>query len=193
MAGWLAPKVTSVFTPGTGSVEQIARILRPQLEDLDDLAQAEGDALAANLPRICVLTAYIKRRSNMELLRADGKLSVEELGAAITELAEAMRLCGVEAAVGPWGAGALDAEAVVCAYEYCFSLITDCLPDLRAFYALISGSDQESFELRLMLRTADLSQANIDCFPAAKVRPQIRVSIEEGDVVIVLHFAEGGA
>ena len=36
--------------------EQISRILRPQLDRLEALSGAEGDALAANLPELCVLT-----------------------------------------------------------------------------------------------------------------------------------------
>ncbi len=173
--------------------EQVSRVLRPQLDRLEVLSGAEGDALAANLPEICVLTTYVKRRSNMELLQTDGTLSVEELAAALAETAEALRFCGADAAVGPWGTGELPAQTVICAYEYCFSLITDCLPDLRAFYALISQEEADAFVLRLMLRTADLSRASIDCFPDTAVRPQIHVSIEEGDVVIVLRFAQGGA
>ena len=174
----------------TGIYDRVARVLRPQLEELEALSSAEGDALAANLPRICVLTTYVKRRSNLELLRADGTLSVEELAAAMTETVDALRLAGVEAAIGPAGAGALDADTIISAYEYCFCLIMDCLPELRAFYVLISGGD--ALSLRLMLRTEDLSRASIDCFPDTAVRPQTQVSIENGDMVIVLRFAEGG-
>ena len=171
--------------------EQISRVLRPQLEELEVLAAVEGDELAANLPRICVLTTYVKRRSNMELLRTDGKLPAEELSAALTETADSLWLAGVEAAVGPGCAGALDAETVISAYSSCFSLITDCLPELRAFYALISGGKDE-LVMRLMLRMEDLSRASIDCLPDTPVRPETHVSIENGDVVVVLRFAERG-
>ena len=170
--------------------EQISRVLRPQLDRLEALSGAEGDALAANLPELCVLTTYVKRRSNMELLRADGTLPAEELSAALTETVDALRLAGVDAAVGPDAAGTLDAETVISAYEACFSLIMDCLSELRAFYVLVSADP--NLELRLMLRTEDLGRTSIDCFPATAVVPRTHVSIENGDMVIVLTFAEGG-
>ena len=85
----------------------------------------------------------------------------------------------------------LDADTVISAYEYCFSLIADCLPDLRAFYVLVSRGTDE-LRMRLMLRTEDLSRASIDCFPDVAVRPESHVSIEDGDVVVVLRFAERG-
>ena len=51
------------------------------------IAAAEANIRAfheAQLPQeICVLTAYVKRRSNMELLSAEGDLSAEELTAAL--------------------------------------------------------------------------------------------------------------
>ena len=171
--------------------EQISRVLRPQLDRLEALSGAEGDALAANLPELCVLTTYVKRRSNMELLRAGATLPVGELSAALTETVDALRLAGVDAAVGPDAAGELDAETVISAYEACFSLIMDCLPELRAFYALVSV-EAEALELRLMLRTEDLGRTSIDCFPATAVVPRTHVSIENGDMVIVLTFTEGG-
>ena len=170
--------------------EQISRVLRPQLDRLEALSGAEGDALAANLPELCVLTTYVKRRSNMELLRADGTLPAEELSAALTETVDALRLAGVDTTVGPDAAGTLDAETVISAYEACFSLIMDCLSELRAFYVLVSA--YPNLELRLMLRTEDLGRTSIDCFPATAVVPRTHVSIENGDMVIVLTFAEGG-
>ena len=170
---------------------QVSRAVQPQQEEIERLSEAD---FRKHLPRICVLTACIKRRCNMELLAAEGSLSLEELEAALTELLDAVRLCGVETALTTAGGGELPAALVISAYEHVQAVVLEGLDTMRAILLRVTGGGDEPFiEIRMLLKTDNLSWDFARPFPGAgEIRPRVRVSMDEGDLSVALRFEEGG-
>ena len=172
--------------------EEISRVVGSQLSEIEALSEGSDAEFIEHLPRISVLTAFVKRRSNMELLAAGGTLTVEELGAALTESLAYLRLCGVQTAVTVSQSGELPAAVVISAYEHVQALIMEGLDTMQALFVR-AAKDGPTLELRLMLRTDNLSWDFARSFPGSSVRPGVRISIDNGDLSVILRFAEGGA
>ena len=171
--------------------EQISRAVGPQLEEIGALAESEGDAFLGSLPRICVLTAFIKRRSNMELLSKDGTLPVEELAAALEESMEYLRLCGIAAAVQRFAKGVYPAQVIFAAYEHTQAIVMEGLDTLTAVSVIVR--DAAGLELRLLVKAQSLSW-DFGAVPPgiSGVQPRIQVTKEGEDLTIVLRFPGGG-
>ena len=173
--------------------DRVSRAVQAQQEELERLAR--GEDFRKDLPRICVLTAFVKRRCNMELLTAEGALSLEELAAALTESLDAVRLCGVETALTVSGGGELPAELVISAYEHVLAVVLEGLDTMRAVLLRLSGGGGPApwIEIRMLLKTDSLSWDFARPIPGAGgVTPRVRVSMDEGDLSVALRFAEGG-
>ena len=171
--------------------DRILQTVRPQLEELEVLAGAQGEDFTRQLPRICTLTAYVKRRSNMELAAQNGLLPASELAAALEESVEYLRLCGVSAAVLNYADGSRPAPVVIAAYEHVHAIVSESLDTLSALSITVRGTQE--LELRLLLQAKSLSWDFGSVPRGGGVQPRIRVAKEDGDLVIVLRFAEGGA
>ena len=171
--------------------EQISRAVGPQLEEIGALAESDGDAFLGSLPRICVLTAFIKRRSNMELLSKDGTLPVEELAAALEESMEYLRLCGIAAAVQRFAKGVYPAQVIIAAYEHTQAIVMEGLDTLTAVSVIVR--DAAGLELRLLVKAQSLSW-DFGAVPPgiSGVQPRIQVTKEGEDLTIVLRFPGGG-
>jgi hypothetical protein len=175
--------------------EQVYELIRPKLEQIEALSAGDDAEFLGNLPRISLLTAYIKRRCNMELLSGGGTLPLAELAAALTESAGCMQLCGVETAVNVRGEGELPAAVVISAYEHVHALAEEALETLKAFLVRISAERADSLlEVRIMLKVEDLSwDFSSPVYGSNEAQPRIRVSKEGGDLVVLLRFPKGGA
>ena len=66
--------------------ERVSSIVRPQIEKIDTLINTPEGCGDKELANIAVLQAYIKRRSNMELLAASGTLTAQELASAVAQM-----------------------------------------------------------------------------------------------------------
>lgn len=175
--------------------ERVYSLIQPKLERIDALSAGDDKEFRANLPRISVLTAYIKRRCNMELLSGGGTLPLAELAAALTESAVYLRLCGVDAVVRVRGEGELPAAVIISAYEHLQALAEECLDTLEALLIQVSfGGTGRDLEMRILLRAERLSwDFSRNDYSGAGAHPQIRVSKEGGDLVVLLRYPEGGA
>ena len=173
--------------------EQITRAVAPELRELEALSREEGPGFADNLPRICVLTTFVKRRSNMELLAADGALSVEELAAALQETLDYLRLGGVQTALSTSGVGILPADVVISAYEHVQAVIMEALEGLRVFFTRVTLEKDGELELRMLLQAEDFSwDFSRETSRDDGIRPAIRLSMEHGELNIVLRYPKGG-
>ena len=172
--------------------DMILRLLKPTLDRIEELLSGPEDALRAALPEIAVLSAYVKRRSNMELLSASGSLPVEELGLAVRESMEYLRLCGVETAVSATGTGKLPAAVIIAAYESVETALENCLDTLSALAAVIRV-EEERLILRLLLKTERFSWLpDPGEFLDRGVRAETNVSRDGPDVIVSITFAGGG-
>lgn len=169
-----------------------------RLEEIEALSRQAPQDFMKTLPRLCLLTAYVKRRCNMELLSEDGSLPLEELEAALTESLEYLKLNGVENALSFTGGGRLPAGLVISAYEHLHVLASDALDAMQSLVLRVCGaaaSEGEAafLELRLLLRTRHPSWDFAWPVPGISApQPRVQFSVEGRDLCLVLRFEEGG-
>ncbi|MCQ2432595.1 MAG: hypothetical protein MJ175_08335 [Clostridia bacterium] len=109
---------------------QIAGIVSPQLDKIGRLL--DGEVNDAVLAKIAFYNAYIKRRSNMELMKSDLKhFPTEELASAIRESCEYLNLCGVNAMLHITPEWELSADTQLFLYEAFETVVEGVLDTLQ--------------------------------------------------------------
>ena len=172
--------------------DNISRLVKPQLEQIDELLNSREDTMARRLPRIAVLIAYIKRRSNMELLAAEGSLPASELGSATAESLDYLGLCGVNAACTvSGGEKVFPAEMVIAAYEQIEAIVEQSLDSLSDLVVTLRA-EGPSLTVRMLLRSDDFSyEADSGEAPVGYDR-RLAITKDRQDLVIDLTLTEGG-
>lgn len=172
--------------------ENISRIVTAQLEQIEELLREPEKVTEEQLARISVLKAYIKRRSNMELLGVGGTLTVEELTTAIAETLEYVRLCGVNTASGSFGTGIYPAQMVTGLYDCIEAIIEKSLDTLSGMIVSVR-TRKNTLTARVMLTADDFTYESQDIKQGcAQYRADVSISKEGADMIIALTFTEGG-
>ena len=172
--------------------ERISCLVKPQLEQIDTLLGAPEGCGKKELAHAAVLKAYIKRRSNMELLAASGRLTVVELASAVAESLDYVRLCSVNTATSAVGTGSYPAAMVFAAYEQIEGITEKSLDTLTDMIVTIR-SDKERLIVRVMLRAESFSYETNGIWQNAEGFSHHASITKEGqDMIIVLAFREGG-
>ena len=172
--------------------ERISSLVKPQLEQIDALVNAPDGCGEKALARIAVLKAYIKRRSNMELLAAAGTLTVVELASAVEESLDYIRLCGANTAVSAIGTGSYLADMVIAAYENIEAIAEESLDTLSDMIVTIR-SDGRRLIVRIMLKAENFSyEAGGAWRKRVGFSRSVNITKEDQDMIIVLTFTEGG-
>ena len=172
---------------------QIAEIVMPQLYSIERLLEDVEDN--RNLAKIAFLNAYIKRRSNMELLKADLKhFPTEELASAIRESCEYLKLCGVNAMLNRVPECDLAADTQLFLYEAYEIVAEECLDTMK--YLLVNVTMRKDMPvLRMALKVSDINM-NLLQNQIASIGGVISCSSDdedlEGEVVITIRMQEGG-
>lgn len=171
--------------------DRISGLLKPKLDQIEELLDApEGDP-DRQLARAAVLNAYIKRRSNLELLIAE-RLDVDELTAAVAESLEYMRLCGVNTAVSSFGAGTFPSEMVIAAYEHIEAIAEESLDTLSDMIVTVRAEGKELI-VRMMLKADDfVYAANGQWHDGSSFSRRVVITKDKQDMMILLTFTEGG-
>ena len=164
----------------------ISRILQPQLRAIAERLDAPIDG------QLAIMCAYVKRRSNLELLAAQGRMPLEELTAAVAESLESVRLCGAQTAWSAQGGGDFPAGMVIAAYEQFEALVESCMDSLRDILVAVRAGEGR-LALRVLLRADAIAYDARE--PAAA--PQgfsrhLAVSTDNRDTLVVLTLEEGG-
>ena len=173
--------------------DSIARITRPQAGQITALLDAAEPDFDRRLRRIAVLSAYIKRRSNMELITEDGTLPFEELTLAASESLRYVRLSGVNAAAFCEGSGSYPAPIVTDAYEQLEQVLESSLDNLHDLMVYLDAGDN-ALSMRLLIRADDLSLRAEGSPPAVPgYTREISVAKNEQDMIFAFTYARGGA
>ena len=173
--------------------EKIMRVVRPQLAQISEKLEEPEKTFDEQLPAISVLCAYIKRRSNLELLAAKGTLAFEELGLAIRESLSYAGTLGIRTASSAVGTGIYPAELVISAYEQAEAVLESCL-DSATDLMILTKAGPGSIFLRILLRAGALTLPIGEAAPASLAyRPEVSVTKEEEDLILSFTFREGGA
>lgn len=126
------------------AVKSVESELDKNAQVLETIGADSEEQFREKLAEIAVRNAYIKRRCNMELLQADtGTLSVKELGTALWESCEYLKLCGISAASLTQGDKKLPADRILTAYEFFETVIEEGRPWMRAVSVNLSATAEE--------------------------------------------------
>lgn len=172
----------------------ISNIISPQLEGIQELIQGNEEDIDNNLAKIVVLNTYIKRRSNLELLKADRPVFLaEELAAAIRESCEYLKLCGVNAMLNAAPDCELAADLQIRAYETFEIILEKCLDSLR--FVLVNLSIRDSgLIMRIALNISE-NMAKEVCRMLTERNEDLQISseTEDNETTITICIEGGGA
>ncbi len=170
--------------------DRIREVLSPQLNKVEQAASEKE--LEKVMPFIAVMGAYIKRRSNMEILASSGQLSSEELFTAVKESLEYVKLNGVNTAVRSSGIGVYVPEVILAAYQDFEDILENCFASLRNLMVTIIAGE-EKLTLRVLAQADSVSLSTADA--SGKVFTKtLSITQEEQDTNILLSYeVRGGA
>ena len=170
--------------------ENISCIVSPQLNRIDELLNAPACG-NRELARIAILTAYVKRRSNMELLSKGGMLTVLELFSAVQESLDYVQLLGVNTAVTTVGSGAYAAQMVADAYAHIEAVIENCMDTLSDLFITIRA-DKADLTVRVLLHADSFSYEAGSAENGVGFSRRVVITKEQPDLRILFTFTEGG-
>ncbi len=172
--------------------ENISGIVKPQLERIETLLYSPEGCGKKELAQIAVFMAYVKRRSNMELLKAGSSLTVTELATAVSEELDYLQLCGVHSASNAVGSGAYPSEMIIAAYESIHSIVEQSLDSLSDIAIIIRASGDE-LTVRVMLRANSFSSYYEDSnWKNSGFSRSVAATKENQDLIVVFSFTQGG-
>ena len=167
---------------------------QPRLAQLERLVQSSADEgdIRRRLSRICVIGAFIKRRSNLILLYCDGSMvPVKELEYCLKESAENLRLYGVMCALTCRSEGEIPAEILVSIYDYFEDAAEGSIEDLAALFIRL---DCSAGFLKLTLQMGIHREPYIPAVPKVlrEAGGVVSVRRQEDDSVLSLCIPIGG-
>ena len=158
------------------------------------LAQAEKNPESAEkiLSQICVISAYIKRRSNLLLLGEENKLvSSAELEFCLRESLDNLRLLGIVSSLNSKHSGTINIEKAVAVYDLFEKAVEAFINGINAIMISFECADSH-IKLTVQLGfdvAADLAALNELCIDGGSVT----FDIDENDVTLVVFVSGGGA
>ncbi len=132
--------------------DSVSETVRPQLEDISKLIVTDGD-FDRNMAHICILNCYVKRRSNLALLK-DKKpvLDSEELYLSLKESSEYLKLHGGVSEIYSDGNELISAEVIIFCFDLWQKVIEQLLPEPCVATAKICFNEK-SFIFRITVET----------------------------------------
>ena len=175
--------------------DRVAVDVAEQLMKADSLLiEAENNPSRAQniLSQICVLSAYIKRRSNLLLLSEENNLiSAKELEFCIRESLDNLKLLDVYTSLDSNCTDAISVEnavAVYDAFEKNIEILLDKINAIMVYLKCIGGEIKLSLQIGCE-NAPDTSVLNKIELPYGK----ITVDAEENDISVVMLLGPGGA
>ena len=162
--------------------DRIASLLAPRFERMDALLN-QGDAALAT---VCVIGAFVKRRSNLALICEGGAaVPIDELTYCIRESLEYLENCGVAcASTAPVKGEKIEGAVLQAAYDFFEDCIEAALPQLSALMVRLSCTG--GFSIRLLMQDAAALP------DASRYAGALTVSEEDGALCATLSFPTGG-
>ncbi|MBQ3577645.1 MAG: hypothetical protein II974_03115, partial [Firmicutes bacterium] len=142
------------------------------------------------LRRTAFLGVYVKRRSNMEILRAGEGFSAAELAAAVRETLGYVNLFGITTAFSNTGSGACSCNMMICAYDDLAAVLGEVL-DTAKDLAVNLRYSEGGLQMRLMIGADGLSVKLAGQVPEG-VQRDVGFTSEGGDSIVTITYSEGG-
>ena len=173
--------------------DRIAGIVSKQITKIDEILDGEGTDYTNRFKKIAVYNAYIKRRSNMELLSESEKLfPVSEIVTAIAESVEYIKLNDIEMTFSQFGTGKVSADIAILIYEF-FEEITEIILEEAKMMSVILSNKDRSISLRVVINNMELPfDEKWKSKELLAHNGTISIINEEEDTIIALSFEKGG-
>ena len=176
----------------TSLYDSISDKVRPQLEIISRLI-IDDENFDKNMAHICILNCYVKRRSNLALLKyRKSEFSSEELYLSVKESSEYLKLHGGVSDVISDSHGFLSADSILLCFDLWQSVVEVILPDECNITAKLSFKD-EFFIFRIIAETEkSLLCVKNFCEETEKLGAEIGEETEDGMHYITLKIRKGG-
>lgn len=173
--------------------DRIAGIVSKQLRCIDELLAEEEQDFSQRLKKIVVFNAYIKRRSNLELLReSDEVISAGELYTAISESIGYLKLNQIEISFIFELAGDISVDACILAYDFFEGIAETVLSRASRLAVNVTEKDGRIY-LRILTDMADSSAIDDwKCDEFVPCKGIINKTENDSDSIFVLSFEKGG-
>lgn len=173
---------------------RIARIVSNQLGKIDELLAQEEQDFSQRLRQIVVFNAYIKRRSNLELLRENEKIIFTgELLTAISESIGYLKLNSIDVIFNYDIDGDMSADACILAYDF-FEGVAEAVLDNASMLSIFLTEKDGKIILRML---TDISNCSFmdewSCEELDNCHGEITKTEDNRDSIFVLSFERGGA
>ena len=164
--------------------DRIASLLAPRFEKMDALLE-QGDAA---LPQVCVIGAFVKRRSNLALIcEGESTVPADELTHCLRESLEYLEGCGVACAMNTSVDGTkIEGSVLQTVYDFFEDCVEAALSTLSALIVRLSCAD--GFSIRLIEQDA---AALPNTSKYAEVG-RLTTENEDGALCLTLSFSAGG-
>ena len=131
--------------------DQVAGEISVWLDRLEELLQSSAECDANRIAQICVLSAYIKRRSNLRLLAENSdQMEAKELEFCILESVESIRLYGRSCSFRSECHGMIDATAMIACYDAFGEIVWHILKQTDSLL-LDLHADAQGIRLRMQM------------------------------------------
>ncbi|MGN0421752.1 MAG: hypothetical protein ACI4EY_03350 [Lachnospiraceae bacterium] len=164
-----------------------------QLSELLDTPPQDEDEFEQTMKYACILNAYIKRHSNLQLLyHQNGDISGEELSYAVRESLEYVKLYGINACGIYHTERFYLGEDILDAYEIFERVLETVIPGTDAIFVCLEESEK-FLEFRMEINMPKMPieteaiYKNMEAFTGA-----LRVEMEQQTVYISLKLPSGG-
>lgn len=174
--------------------DRIAGIVSSQLGKIDDLLEEKDKDFSQRLREIVVYNAYIKRRSNLELLRESEKtIPAGELNTAIFESIGYLKLNQLDVSLNFDIEGRISADAGVLAYDFFETVAENVIKKASMMSVNLKEADGK-LSLRMLMDIPDCSFIDgYNCDELKACNAHIVKNETESDSILALSFERGGA
>lgn len=175
--------------------DRIASDVSSQLSKADELLASleKNPGTAKNvLSQICVLSAYIKRRSNLLLLGEENKVVyLAELEFCLRESLDNIKQLGVFASLDSKNQGYITIETAVAVYDAFEKIIETLLLDINAIMVVLRC---ENNTVKLCLQIGCENSADYSALETIEISDgKIIFDADENDLTVDMVFEQGGA
>ncbi len=175
--------------------DRIAQDVASQLLRADELlVEAENNQESAKraLSQICVISAYIKRRSNLLLLgEENSRISASELEFCLRESLDNLRLLNIITSLNSKCSGLMRAEDAVAIYDL-FEKTVECfMLDINAVMISLNCSDGET---RLSMQIGCEERIETSALSSLTLTGgRVICDVDENDITVDILLSKGGA
>lgn len=174
--------------------DRIAGIVSNRLGRIEELLAEEEQDFSQRLKKIVVYNAYIKRRSNLELLReSEEKIPAVELFTAISESVSYLKLNQIDVALNFGIDGNISVEAGILAYDF-FEAVAETVLNKASMLSVNLTEKEGTLSLRMLTDISDCSFIDDwSCDELVICNGKINKTENDRDCILALLFEKGGA